>query len=159
MCNCLKFLSAPVKLHQIPHVSFKVTSQFDFKLWIILANFKLIQFLLWIEVSHQSPNFVTFECCGENLPNSFMPNSHVIFQTTSNFFFKLCTFLQCLGRYILCTFIAQTLYTLVTRSELLCKLLRFSSARVKIYQIPHVNFETISQFLFTFSIILQCHYT
>ena len=35
----------------------------------------------------------------------------------------------------------------------------FLSARVKICQIPHVNFELTSQFLFKFCIILHCHDT
>ena len=39
------------------------------------------------------------------------------------------------------------------------KFLRFSSARVKICQIPHVNFELTSQFLLKFCIILHCHDT
>ena len=34
------------------------------------ADFKLIHFLLWIKVWHQSPNFVTFKCSCENLPHS-----------------------------------------------------------------------------------------
>ena len=40
------------------------------------GNFRLINFLLWIKRSHQSPNFETFECSGENLPNfsSHFPN-------------------------------------------------------------------------------------
>ena len=38
-------------------------------------------------------------------------------------------------------FLAQTLYTLVKSSPLKWKFLRFLSARVKICQIPHVNFE------------------
>ena len=59
----------------------------------------------------------------------------------------------------LCTFLSQTLYTLVKRSKLKCKFLRLSSARVKICQIPHVNFEMASQFLFKFFIIFQCHCT
>ena len=33
-----------------------------------------------------------------------------------------------------------------------------SSSWVKIHQIPYVNLETASQFLFRFFIILQCHY-
>ena len=53
----------------------------------------------------------------------------------------------------------QTLYTLFKRSTLKCKFLRFSSPWVKICQIPHVNFELTSQFLFKFSIILYCHDT
>ena len=34
------------------------------------VNFKLIHFVLWIKGSHQSQNFETLECSGENLPNS-----------------------------------------------------------------------------------------
>ena len=34
------------------------------------AKFKLIHFLRWIEEPHQSPNFETFKCSGENLPTS-----------------------------------------------------------------------------------------
>ena len=56
-------------------------------------------------------------------------------------------------------FLAQTLYTLFKRSPLKCKFFRFSSARVKICQIPHVNFELTSRFLFKFCIILHCHGT
>ena len=36
--------------------------------------------------------------------------------------------------------------------------MRRLSSQVKIRQIPYVNFETTSQFLFRFFIILQCHY-
>ena len=56
-------------------------------------------------------------------------------------------------------FLAQTLYTLVKSNLLKCKCLRFSSTRVKICQIPHVNFELTNQFLFKFWIILYCHDT
>ena len=60
-----KFLSARVKIHQIPHVmSFFIVMTHDSS-----VNFKLINFLLWTKGSHQSPNFDTFECSGENLPN------------------------------------------------------------------------------------------
>ena len=50
--------------------------------------------------------------------------------------------------------LAQTLYTLVKSSWLKCKLLILSSSRVKIHQIFYFNFETTSQFLFRFFIIL-----
>ena len=36
-------------------------------------------------------------------------------------------------------FLTQTLYTLVKFSQLMCNFLRFSSARIKIHQISHVN--------------------
>ena len=47
------------------------------------VNFKLIHFLLWTKWSYQSPNFETFKCSGENLPNS---SCH--FYNTSQFFLK-----------------------------------------------------------------------
>ena len=45
------------------------------------------------------------------------------------------------------TFSVQILYTFVKKSPLKCKLLRLSSALVKILQIPPVDFETTSLFL------------
>ena len=56
-----------------------------------------------------------------------------------------------------CTYLAQAIYTLLKRSPLKLNFLGLLSACVKICQIPHVNFETASQFLFKFCIILQCH--
>ena len=47
------------------------------------ANFKLIHFLLWSKESYQSSNCDTFECSGENLPNSschFPSNKSVFLQ-------------------------------------------------------------------------------
>ena len=44
-------------------------------------------------------------------------------------------------------------------SLLKCKFLRLLSSRVKIRQIPYINFEMTIQFLFRFFIILHCHYT
>ena len=52
-----------------------VNSSSNFALFFIVmthnssANFKAIPFLLWTKGSHQSPNFDTFKCFGENLPN------------------------------------------------------------------------------------------
>ena len=73
--KCFGFLSIWVKICQVPHVNFQMTSQFHFKFCIILhchfinssVNFKLIHFLLWTKESQQSPNFDTFNCSGENL--------------------------------------------------------------------------------------------
>ena len=47
------------------------------------VNFKVIHFLLWTKVSHQSSNFDTCESSGENLPNSsshFPSNKSVFLQ-------------------------------------------------------------------------------
>ena len=94
------------------------------------SSFKLIHFLRCVKESNESPNFENFVCSDEDLPNSS------------------CHFPNC----------TQTLYTLVKSSPFKYKFLKLSSSRVKICQIPYVNFETTSQFLFRFFIILQCHY-
>ena len=65
--------SARVKICEIPHVNLKMTSQF---LFIVMkhnssANFKVIHFLLWAKRSHQSSNFDTCKCSGQNLSKSF----------------------------------------------------------------------------------------
>ena len=82
---------------------------------------------------------------------------HVILESTNQFSFKFCINLQCHQIYLLCTSLVQTLYTLIKKSPLKCKFLRFSSAPVKICQIPHVNFETTSHFFFQFCIFFHCH--
>ena len=53
-------------------------------------------------------------------------------------------------------FLVQTTYTLLKRNPLKWKILRHSSARVKIRQIPHVNFKMTSLFLFRFCVIVHC---
>ena len=63
----VKFLMSGLKWH--------VNSSSNFALFFIVikhnfsASFKVIPFLLWTKGSHQSPNFDTFKCSGENLPN------------------------------------------------------------------------------------------
>ena len=52
------------------------------------VNFKVIHFLLCAKGSHQSSNFDTFECSGENLPNSschFLSNKSVFPQIFHRF--------------------------------------------------------------------------
>ena len=45
------------------------------------VNFKPIHFLLWTIRSHQTSNFDTFNCSGENLPNSscHFPSNNAVF--------------------------------------------------------------------------------
>ena len=67
-------------------------------------------FLLWTKGSHQSPNFGTFKYSGENLPNFSCPFSN-----------HWSVFLQNLhnsSASLLCTFVAQIIYILFTRSQL-----------------------------------------
>ena len=177
------------------------------------VNFRVIQFLLWAKGSHQSSNFDTFECSGENLPNSschFLSNksvfpqifhrfsmawkiSPVYFFSSNNIYFaqkelikvKIFETFVCSGHNLsnsLCQFwndkliplqilypssvlweitpmyfLAQKIYNLLKRSLLKWKLLRLSSAQVKICQLPYVNFEITSRFHSKFCIPLQFH--
>ena len=85
--------------------------------------------------------------------------SHAFFQTTDQSFFKICVTPQCHDRQLLCTFVAETIYTFVTRSQLKQNnFLDFSRAPVKICEV-HVNFKTTSQFLLNFCVALHCHDT
>ena len=157
-CNFLRLSSSRVKIHQIPYVNFEATSQFPFRFFIILqyhylqifCKLQLMHFLFGQKDPMKIPiltlSSVLFKIC--QIP-------HVIFQTTSQLFFKFSMTLHCHEIQLLCTFLAQTS---VKSSPLKCIFLRLSSSRVKIHQIPYVNFEATSQFLFRFFIILQCHY-
>ena len=64
----------------------KFASFFIFMTHNYSVNFKPIHFLLGIKVSHQSPNFETFKCSGENLHNSFYHflNYNSVFLKTLN---------------------------------------------------------------------------
>ena len=100
--------------------------------------------------------FETSECSGQILLNSLCQfwNKSIPLQIPS----KFCVSLQFHERYVLYTFLAQTIYTLLKRSPLKWKFLRISSsAQVNICQIFYVNFETTSWFLPKFCIPLQFH--
>ena len=85
----LRFSSAQVKIRQIPHVNFELTSQFLLKICIIFhchthnypVSFKFIHFIQYIKGPNESPNFETFVCSGENLPNlsCHFPNQELVF--------------------------------------------------------------------------------
>ena len=139
-----------------------MTSQSPFKFCIILychdkyvifspVNFKLIHVLLWIKGSHQSFNVETYECSGENLP---------IF--SCHFWNHKTVFLQIFHYSVPSNvthlyFFSSNIIYLGKSSPLKYKCLCFSSARVKICQILHVNFELASQLLFKFCIIAMTH--
>ena len=77
------------------------------------------------------------------------------FETTTHFLSKLCISFQLHERLFLCSFLTQTIYTLLKRSLFKWKFLRFWSVRVKFSRIPYGNFETASCFLSNFWIFLQ----
>ena len=118
------------------------------------VNFKVIPFLLWTKGSHQSFNFDTFKCSGENLPNS-----HVFFSNHES------VFLQCLHNssvswkmtpLYFCS--SKNLYFGHKEPIKTNFFLDFSSVRVTICHV-YVNFKATSQFLFNFRIILHCYDT
>ena len=118
------------------------------------VNFKLINFLLWTKESHQSPNFDTFNCSGENFP---------IF--SCHFLNYKSVFLQILHHSTvswkitpLYIFSSNIIY-FVHKEPIKTQFFRLLSARVKICQIPHVNFKTTSQFLFLYHSSLSWHAT
>ena len=138
----------------------QVNSSSDFSSFVFVitynstVNFKLMHFLLWTKRSHENTNFDIFKCSDENLLNF-----------SCHFWKHKSVFLQMLHQYsvpsskTLLYFLVQTWYTLFKRSPLKCKFFRFLSARAKIRQIPHVSFETTSQFPFKFCVIRHCHDT
>ena len=79
------------------------------------------------------------------------------FETRSCFLSKLCISFQLHERLFLCSFLTQTIYTLLKRSSWKWKFLRFWSAWVKFCQIPYANFERTSCFLSNFCICFQFH--
>ena len=118
----------------------------------ILAIFNINQYVLHsIEFCH-----FTFQ----NDTAVFQPVNKIFQKPQVSFLSNLASIFSAIKHNSPILFVAQTLYTLV-KSNLLkkCKFLEFSSVRVKVCQIPHVNFELTSQFLFKFGIILDCHDT
>ena len=82
--------------------------------------------------------------------------AHVIFQTTSQFFFQFYVTLQCHEIYSSVIFLGQTLYALHERDQSKCRFFRLFSVRIKIHQIL-VIFEAKKKFLFKFCTTLWYH--
>ena len=82
--------------------------------------------------------------------------AHVIFQTTSQFFFQFYMTLQCHEIYSSVIFLGQTLYALHERDQSKCRFFRLFSVRIKIHQIL-VIFEAKKKFLFKFCTTLWYH--
>ena len=143
LCQFSNSKSVPLQILHPSSVSWKITPLYLFSSNNICFGQKEI-----IKVK----TFETFNYSGQHLSDSLCN-----FEMTSRFLSKFSIPIQFHGRQVLCTFLAQTIYTFFKRSILKWKFLRLSSARVKICHIPHVNFEMTSQFLFRFCIILHCH--
>ena len=88
-------------------------------------SFKLIHFLLGIKVPDKSPNFepqlsnaLVKICQILRLLNAWIKIHQILisFETTNHFYFKCCIKLQCHETQLLCTFLAQILYTFNKKS-------------------------------------------
>ena len=115
------------------------------------VNFKLVYFLLWTKGSHENTHFAIFKCSDEILPNS---SCH--FPNHKSIFLQILHVSSVLFNIFLCTFLAQTLYTLHKRDQSKCKFFRRFSTWIKIHQIL-VIFETKNKFLFKFCVTLWYH--
>ena len=114
------------------------------------VNFKVIPFLLWTKGSHQSPNFDTFKCSGENLPNfscHFSNHQSVSLQNLHNS--------SVLWKITPLYFSSSNIIYFGHKEPIKTQI--FSKAWVKICEVPHVNLKTASHFLLNFCIILHCH--
>ena len=141
-------------------LKWQVSSSSNFAFFIVMThnssvNFKVIPFPLWTKGSHKSSNFDTFKCSGKNLPNFsclfsnhwsfFLQNLH-----NSSVSWKIIPLYFCISNNI---YFGHKEHI---KTKIFFGLL---SARVKICEVPHLNFKTTSQFLFNFCIILHWHDT
>ena len=109
----------------------------------ILAIFKVNQFKVLLSMSSAILLY--------KMKSLFFSQLTKIFRKHKPVSFKFCINFGAIKHNSSILFLAQALHTSVKS--------RFSSARAKIRQIPHVNFELTSRFLFKVCIILHCHDT
>ena len=109
-----KFLSALMKVHPIPHASFETTrSRFTQILHLYSLYFLSQTLILWTKRAHRSEIF--------RLLSGLFTKFLVMFETTSQFFFKLFITLQCHEK-LFCTFLAETVHDFDKRSASKCKI-------------------------------------
>ena len=147
-----------MKINQIPYVIFQATCQFSFKFCITLQchdteflwNFLTETYAL----DKKSPSMYTFsdfECSNESSPYFLCHFWKHKVRVYSKFTSLFIIMKDNSSVFIL----VQNSYTLDKNS--VSEIFGLLICLVKIHQIPHVIFETASQFLFKFCIILQCH--
>ena len=151
--------SAQVKICRIPFANFETRSRFLSKfLFLFQFHERLLLSTFWAQtiytVLKESPlkwKFLRLLSAQVEICQI----SYVNFETASPFLSKFCIPLQ--FKEILCTFLAQRIYTSFKRSPSKLKVLRLSSARFKFFQIPYANFETTSRFCSKFCIPFHFH--
>ena len=114
-----KFLSALMKVHPIPHASFETTrSRFTQILHLCSLYFLSQTLILWTKRAHRSEIFRLLSGWVKIHQIPFM------FETASQFFFKLFITLQCHEK-LFCTFLAETVNDFDKRSPSKCKISDF----------------------------------
>ena len=142
----IRFLVSTLK----PQVSFfpNFASFFIFVTHNSSVNFQLIDFLHWINGSHQSPNCETFECCSESLPNS---SCH--FPSNQSVFLEVLRYSPVSRKITPLYFFGSNIY-FGQKEPIKVQILRLLSARFKVLQTSHVNIETKNQVLSNFTLFL-----
>ena len=140
-------------------LKWQVNSSSNFALFLIAltnnysVDFKLIHFLLWTKESHQSSNFDTSQCSGENLPNSschFPSNNSAFLQILhhSSLSWKIA---------FLCFFSSNNIY-FAQKEPIKVKIVETSECSGQNLSNSLFQFwNTTSRFLSKFSIPLQFH--
>ena len=150
-----------VKFCQILYANFETTSWFPSKFCIPLPFHERICLCTFLGLTidtllNRSPlNWKFLRLSSARVKFCQIP--YADFEMTISFLSKFCISLHFHERLFLCSFLAQTIYTLLKRSPLKWNFLRLSSAWVKLCQIPYANFETTSRFLSKFGIFFQFH--
>ena len=146
----VKFLMSVLKQHV--SASSTLVSFFTVMTHNSSVNFKLIHSLLWTKGSHQSSNFDTSKCSGENLPNSssHFPKKQVSF--SSNLHHSLISW----KITPLNIFSSNNIY-FAQKGPIKVKIFGTFECSVKTCQIPYVIFEKTNRFLSKFFIPLQSH--
>ena len=125
LCQFWNDKSIPLQILHSSSISWKVTPLYLFSSNNICFGQKEI-----IKVK----TFEILNCSGQHLSDSLCN-----FEITSRFLSKSCIRIQFHERQLLCTFLAQTIYTFFERSSLKWTFLRLSNAQVIICQIPYVS--------------------
>ena len=137
-------------------LKWQVSSSSNFALLFIVmthnfsVNFKGIAFLLSTKGSHQSPNFDTFKCSSENVPNfcHFSNNKSVFLQILKHSLVP--------WKVTPLYFFRSNMKYFDNRNQWKCT---FLSAQVTFYHFLVIFEQTTEQFFFKFCISLQGHET
>ena len=123
MYNFFRLLRAVMKVHPVPYVIFETARSGFIQILhhcslsskitplYFLGQTSCTKIAHWIEISDHLSDWMK----SHQIP-------HVIFETTCQFFLKLCIILQCHEKQVFCTSLAETLYEFYKSSPPKCKI-------------------------------------